>query len=114
MSASWQIFDQAFAVEVAGCPLYCTCLNTANKPSLPSIMCSGPENPSRASKRALGAHATRPRIDRVLHVGQLARRHRARTKCSRRADADRRHHLIAREIEHAPGRDGAANALNVA
>ena len=58
-----------------------------------------------SQKRALGAHAPRPRIDRVLHVGQLACRHRARTKCSRRADADSGHHLVRREIQHATRRD---------
>ena len=56
-------------------------------------------------KRALRAHASRPRIDRVFHVGQFAGRDRARTKCSRRADAHRRHHLIRREIQHATRRD---------
>ena len=56
-------------------------------------------------KRALRAHASRPRIDRVLHVGQLARRDRAGTKCARRADADGRNHLLRREIQHATGRD---------
>jgi hypothetical protein len=37
----------------------------------------GSENPSRASN-ALGTHAAGPRIDGVLHVGQLACRYRAR------------------------------------
>ena len=49
-------------------------------------------------QRALGTHATRPGIDRVLHVGQLARRYRAGTKCARRADPDCRNHLRRREI----------------
>ncbi len=57
-------------------------------------------------QRALGTHAAGPRIDCVLHVGQLARRYRPRTKRSCGADADCRHHLIAREIYHAPRRYG--------
>src|SRR5436853_7300019 len=52
-------------------------------------------------KRTLRAHPSRPRIDRVLHVGQFAGRHRARTKCPRCADANGRNHLISREIKHA-------------
>ena len=56
-------------------------------------------------QRAFGAHAPRPRIDRVFHVGQFAGRDRARAKCSRRADADRRHHLVRREIQYATRRD---------
>src|ERR1700686_3202047 len=55
---------------------------------------------SAASKqRALGAHSPCPWINRVLHVGQLAGRHSARTKCARRTDADGGHHLIGSEIQ---------------
>ena len=54
---------------------------------------------------ALRAHASGPRINRVLHVGQFARGHCARTKCARRADADGRHHLFWREIQHATSCD---------
>ena len=65
----------------------------------------GPGESFARKERAFGAHAPRPRIDRVLHVGQFARGDRARTKCSRRTDPNRRHHLVRREIEHAAGRD---------
>ena len=58
-----------------------------------------------SEKRALGAHAPRPWINRVLHVGQLARRDRARTKSSRRADADGGHHLLRCEIQNSTRRD---------
>jgi hypothetical protein len=53
-------------------------------------------------QRALGAHTSSPRIDSVFHVGQLASSNRARTKCSRRANANRRHHFFRREIQGAP------------
>ena len=49
-------------------------------------------------KRAFRAHAAGPRINGVFHVGQFSRRHRARTKCARCADSDRRDHLIDSEI----------------
>ena len=89
-----QIFDQAFAIEACGFSLVLHVLNTANKPSLPSIMCSGPENPSRASSALSTPMRTGPRIDGVLHVRELAGRQRARTERSHGADADRLHHLI--------------------
>src|SRR5436309_12579562 len=57
-------------------------------------------------QRALGSHASSPRIDRVLHVCQLAGCYRTWTKCSRRTDADRGHHLFWREIERAARRHG--------
>ena len=56
-------------------------------------------------ERTLRAHSPRPWIDRVLHVSQFSRRDRARTKCSRCADADRGHQLRRREIQHPTGRD---------
>src|SRR5438552_18031995 len=56
-------------------------------------------------KRALSAHASSPRIDRVLHVGQFARRDRARTKCARCADADRGNDLCRRQIKHSTRSD---------
>src|SRR5438876_10407919 len=56
-------------------------------------------------KRALSAHASSPRIDGVLHVGQFARRDRARTKCARCADADRGNDLCRRQIQHSTRRD---------
>ena len=59
-----------------------------------------PGESAASQECALGAHASGPRVDRVLHVGQLPSRHCARTKCSRRADADGRHHLIRCEIQH--------------
>ncbi len=58
-----------------------------------------------SQQRALGAHASCPRIDRVLHVGQFAGRHRARTKRARRADAHGGDHLRRREIQHPTRRD---------
>ncbi len=56
-------------------------------------------------QRAFRAHSSGPRIDRVLHVRQLSGRYRARTKCARRANADRRNHLIDSEIQNATCRD---------
>ena len=51
-----------------------------------------------SKQRTLRAHSPRPRIDRVLHIGQFAGCDRAGTKCSRRADADGGDHLFRREI----------------
>src|SRR6266704_3354889 len=56
-------------------------------------------------QRALGTHASSPRIDRVLHVCQLAGCYRTWTKCSRRTDADGGHHLLWREIQDASRSD---------
>ena len=56
-------------------------------------------------QRALGAHASGPGIDGVFHVGELAGRDRARAERARRADADRRHHLLQCEIQYAARRD---------
>ena len=66
---------------------------------------------------AIGISAARTFCPGAVTAGKLTnmdrapswstcRRHRARTKRSRGADADRRHHLIAREISHAPRRYG--------
>src|SRR5207247_7975510 len=59
-----------------------------------------PRKSLACKKHALSAHASRPWIDCVLHVGQLACRDGAGTKRSRRADANGRNHLLRREIEH--------------
>ena len=91
--------------KVAGSPLYCTWLKHGEQTFLAIDDVFGTGKSTARKKRALGAHAPGPRIDRVFHVGQLAGRDRARTKCSRRADAHRRYHLIGREIQHATRRD---------
>src|SRR5438094_452148 len=51
----------------------------------------------------LSTHSSCPRINCVLHVGQLACRHRPWTKCARRADADSGDHLVWRQIQHPAG-----------
>src|SRR6266480_1132409 len=99
-----QIFDQTFAIEACRLSFVLDVTEHRKQTFFPidHVFRSG-ESFAR-EQRALGAHAAGPRIDRVLHVGQLARRDRARTKRPRGADPDRRHHLIGREIEHASRR----------
>src|SRR5439155_21374459 len=46
------------------------------------------------------SHSSGPRIDRVLHVRQFARGHRARTKRASGTDTNRRDHLIDSEIQN--------------
>ena len=53
-----------------------------------------------SEQRTLCAHATRPRINGVLHVGQFSSSHRTRTESSRCTDAHRCDHLRWIEIEH--------------
>ena len=71
--------------------------------SIDDVLGTGESFP--CEQRALGAHAPRPRINRILHVGQLACRDRSRTKRARCADAHGRDHLRRREIQDAPRRD---------
>src|SRR5207302_8561137 len=65
----------------------------------------GPGESVAGQECAFCPHPSRPWINRVLHVGQLARCHRARAKCSRRTDTDGGHHLLWREIQHPARRD---------
>ena len=86
---SRQILDQGFAIEACRLTLVLHVTEHREQTFFPidHVFRSG-ESFAR-EQRALGAHAAGPRIDRVLHVGQLARCDRARTKRPRGADADR-------------------------
>ena len=56
-------------------------------------------------QRAFNTHTRRPRINRVLHIGEFARSHSSWREGTRGTDADRVHHLLNGEVEHATGSD---------
>ena len=100
-----QIRKQRLAVESGRLAFVLHMFEHGKEPFLAVDDMFGPGKSAASKQRALGSHASRPRIDRVLHVSQLARGNRARTKCARRADAHGRYHLLPRKIQHATRRD---------
>src|SRR5437773_3859735 len=92
-----QILDQTFAIEACRLSLVLDVTEHRKQTFFPIDHVFRSRESFAREQRTLSTHATGPRIDRVLYVGQLACCDRARTKRSRRADADRRYHLFARE-----------------
>src|SRR5947209_13725114 len=93
---SWQVFDQPFAVESCRLSFVLDVTEHGEQTFFPIDHVFRTGESFAREQRAFGAHATSPRIDRVLHVRQFARSHRARRKTSRRTDADGRHYLFWR------------------
>src|SRR5206468_3376148 len=96
-----QILDQSFAVETRGLSLILDVTEHGEQTFLAIDNVLGAGESFSRKKRAFGTHSSGPRINRVLHVGQLACGDGAWAKCSRRADTNSRHHLFRRKIEHA-------------
>src|SRR6516165_11687241 len=100
-----KIFDQFLVVERCGLTFVLNMVEYSEQSFLAvnDVLWSGKSG--AGEQRAFCAHATGPRIDRVLHVGELSGSHCSRTKRARRANADGRDHLIASEIQDAAGCD---------
>src|SRR5262249_57581544 len=78
----WQILDQAFAIESRRLSLVLHMAEHCKQTLFPidHVLGSGESFPRE--QRAFGTHSTGPRIDRVLHIGQLAGCNTARTTSS--------------------------------
>src|SRR5262249_36850440 len=99
-----QILDQPFAIEACRLTFVLHVTEHGEQTFLAIDDVLRPGKSFTRKQRALGAHAPRPRIDSVFHVGQLPCCNSAWTKRARRADANRRDHLLWSEVQNAARR----------